>query len=361
MRLTFLLSSLRLTGGNRVIVEYANRLAERGHTCTLVAPGGSVDDDLQREIAAGVRVIESKVRLEERMGAIALLRLTLSLAHLAPQSDVILSTHTPTVVAGLIAGHILRKGVLAWFYQDYAAMFAGRQVELWLMRRALRWHRVAFVNSAWAGDEIRSQDPHKIVVTSVGISGMEVFAPVPANLRSADGMRTIVTMGDTRPRKGFADFLAAAELLPERFAGLQIKVVAREPLAFESTVPYTIVLRPSRAELARLLQSCSLFVLASRWESLGLPPLEAMACGAPVVLVDSGGVRDYAVDGENCLLVPPQNAPALANAMATVLEDTELAQRLSLAGPPTAARYDWEYLADRFERQLKSLVSRSEE
>jgi glycosyltransferase involved in cell wall biosynthesis len=84
-----------------------------------------------------------------------------------------------------------------------------------------------------------------------------------------------------------------------------------------------------------------------------------MACATPVVLVDSGGVRDYAVDGVNCLLTPPQDAPALANAMARVLADHELAQRLSHAGPATAARYDWERLTDRFEANLLRLLGQT--
>jgi len=357
MRLTFLLSSLRLAGGNRVIVEYANRLAERGHTCTLVAPGGSVDADLAAELAPAVRLIESRVPLADRMSAIALVRLTLSLAHLAPNSEIILSTHTPTVVAGFIAAHILRKGKLAWFYQDYAAMFAGRPVELWLMHHALRWHRVAFVNSAWAGEEIRAQAPEKIVVTGVGVSGLEALTPVPFDQRTRNDLRTIVTMGDSRARKGFGDFLAAVALLAERMPNLQLAIVSREPLEVPTALPHTVVLRPTRRELAALLQQCDLFVLASRWESLGLPPLEAMACAAPVVLVDSGGVQEYAVHEGNALLVPPQDAPALADAMQRVLEDDARAQRLSLAGPPTAARFGWDALADGFERDLERLTA----
>lgn len=359
MRLTFLLSSLRLAGGNRVIVEYANRLAARGHTCTLVVPGSSVDADLRAELGASVQLIESNIPLVDGMSKIAMARLSLSLAHLAPRSDVILSTHTPTVVAGFIAAHILRKGQLAWFYQDYAAMFAGRPAELWLMQHALRWHKVAYVNSAWAGMEIAEQAPQKIVVTGVGISGLELLTPVPFAERPKDAVRTIVTMGDVRERKGFGDFVAAANLLAQRMPNLRLEIISREPLEVATDLPHNVILRPTRAELAAHLQQCDLFVLASRWESLGLPPLEAMACAAPVVLVDSGGVRDYAVDGANCLLVPPQDAAALADAMQRVLQDDALAEKLSLAGPSTAARYAWDALTDGFERALLRMASPS--
>ena len=61
MRISFILSSLRLSGGVQVVVEYANRLAERGHRVTLVAPAGTIDAEIEAEIAQDVRVRESRV------------------------------------------------------------------------------------------------------------------------------------------------------------------------------------------------------------------------------------------------------------------------------------------------------------
>ncbi|MGL4648872.1 MAG: hypothetical protein ACRC1H_05645, partial [Caldilineaceae bacterium] len=140
MRLTFLLSSLRLSGGLRDITEYANRLATRGHTVTLVTPGGTVDPDMRAELVPQLHLRESPVRFDDGMSKAGLARLSLSLAQTAPSSDMILATHTPTVVAGYIATHLLRKGRPAWFYQDYTSMFEGRPVESWLMARALHWN-----------------------------------------------------------------------------------------------------------------------------------------------------------------------------------------------------------------------------
>ena len=91
-------------------------------------------------------------------------------------------------------------------------------------------------------------------------------------------------------------------------------------------------------------------------EGFGLPPLEAMACGAPVVLTDSGGVRDYARHEDNCLLVPPRDPQALAAAMLRILTDPVLADCLRRAGPPTTARFTWEAAVDRFEAALRDVV-----
>jgi len=67
-------------------------------------------------------------------------------------------------------------------------------------------------------------------------------------------------------------------------------------------------------------------------------------------------VREYARHGENCLMVPPRDPGALANAMARVLTDATLAERLRRNGPPTAARFKWDSTVDRFEQALQDLA-----
>jgi glycosyltransferase involved in cell wall biosynthesis len=81
-----------------------------------------------------------------------------------------------------------------------------------------------------------------------------------------------------------------------------------------------------------------------------------MASATPVVLTDSGGVRDFAQDGYNCRLTPPRQPAALAAAMLEVLTDGALAERIAAGGPPTAQRYDWERVTDHFERTLAALA-----
>lgn len=80
------------------------------------------------------------------------------------------------------------------------------------------------------------------------------------------------------------------------------------------------------------LQSADGFVLASRHEPLGVAYMEAMACGLPVIGTDAGGVRELISHGENGILVPPEDAHALADAMELVMQDAPLRQRLGAEG-----------------------------
>jgi glycosyltransferase involved in cell wall biosynthesis len=356
MRISFILPSLWLSGGMRVVVEYANRLTGLGHQIALVIPGNTLDPDMQAELHPDVRVLQSRIARSPRVGLEQMARLTWSLARAVPPSDVVLSTHTSTTAAGLLAGRLFRRGRLVWLYQDYREMFIEKPFEDWLMRHALRWHEAALVVSGYSEQELHSYAPGRVVIVGEGLSHPELFQPLPAAAqRSAGTRRTILFLGDMRPRKGLFDFLQAAELVYGKVRDIELHIVSKETCTIESDVPFEYVYRPTRAELARMYATCDLFVSASWWESFGLPPLEAMACGAPVVLTDSRGVREYARPEENCLIVPIHDPAALAGAMVRVLTDADLVERLRRNGPPTAARFTWERAVDRFEQALTNL------
>jgi len=108
--------------------------------------------------------------------------------------------------------------------------------------------------------------------------------------------------------------------------------------------------------LAQILSAADVFVFPSLFESFGLPPLEAMACGTAVVCTDSGGVREYARHGFNCLLVPPGQVAPLANAILKLVNSPTLRQQLIANGLATAAIWSWFRLYDELYRLLPMLA-----
>ena len=362
MKLTFLLSSLWLSGGVRVVIEFANRLTLRGHSVALVYPGGTLDRDLASEISPQVKLIETPVKRASRMNLFQSLMLTWSMAQQTPASDIILPTHTPATPAGWIASRLMHKGECVWFYQDYIEMFQGKPLETWLVKNALRWQKGALVVSEYSKQELASFVQHKpVLVSSEGLSHAEYFHPIPTSERRPDGAepRAILYLGDNRPRKGLYDFLEAAKIVYRQFPGIRLVIVSKEDCEIPSEIPSEFIYRPAREDLARLYATCAVFVLASWWESFGLPPLEAMACGAPVVMTDSRGVRDYAKPGVNCLMVEPHDVQTLADAILTVLRQPDLADRLRKNGPETASQFTWARAVEQFENGLLQITGKS--
>ena len=119
-----------------------------------------------------------------------------------------------------------------------------------------------------------------------------------------------------------------------------------------------VVVGPSQEELAQLYREALVYVCTSRFETWGLPALEAMASGTPVVSTSHGGIISFAEDGINALLTPIGDAAGLLAATRRVLDDPALAQRLATAGLETAHATTWpEVLRDVRSFYLDTLAS----
>ena len=105
--------------------------------------------------------------------------------------------------------------------------------------------------------------------------------------------------------------------------------------------------------LAKLYSSADAFLYTSYAEGFGLPPLEAMACGTPVVMSDNKGSRDYAISNFNTLVSQPGDVNSLANNLLKVLQDGKLRERLIENGLETAKKFTWTSTVDNFEKALK--------
>jgi glycosyltransferase involved in cell wall biosynthesis len=107
--------------------------------------------------------------------------------------------------------------------------------------------------------------------------------------------------------------------------------------------------------LAKLYKASDVFLFTSYAESFGLPPLEAMACGTPVIMTDAKGTRDYAVNYSNAIVVNPGDSQAIAEAAYQVLINEALRRKLIEGGLETAKEWSWDVkfpLVERFYCEL---------
>ena len=101
-----------------------------------------------------------------------------------------------------------------------------------------------------------------------------------------------------------------------------------------------------RAEMPALLRSADLVACAPWYEPFGIVPLEAMACGVPIVATAVGGIVDTVVDGATGILVPPQRPDKLAAAMRELLAEPFWREAYGTAGVDRArSRYTWDRVA----------------
>jgi glycosyltransferase involved in cell wall biosynthesis len=115
----------------------------------------------------------------------------------------------------------------------------------------------------------------------------------------------------------------------------------------------TYVARPSQDELVdEIYNGSRAYLSSSRREGFGLPSLEAMACGCAAVTTDSGGPRDYAVDGQTARVVAVDDAVGLADALVGLLTDEPARLALAERGRRRALEFNWEHSAAELEAFL---------
>ena len=349
MRLTFLLWSLRTSGGLRVICGLADELIRRGHRVELLS---SRDDRDSFDLTSRLPVSAVPGPSLPVPGLANVWRAARLLARLPP-SDVLVANYYPTVYVALMA-RLLRghRGRIAYLVQGKESLFCQGMLRA-VKRQFVKWSYSLpvqlLVNTEWTAKEVLKKGQDHAHVIGAGID-TKVFRPLEGETRGEPGL--VMTTGRLQRLKGYADFVEAMRQARRERPDLRALVVTQEDIQLPGEVPGEVVRVRTDSELAHCYRRASLFVSSSWSEGLALPPLEAMACGTPTALTDSGGVREYAEHGRNCLMSPPGRPDALARNITQLLGSAELRKRFSEAGPRVASRYSWTQVADLFEKAL---------
>lgn len=223
--------------------------------------------------------------------------------------------------------------------------------------RATRVADRILVNSSHTADDVERLYPRAMAKLVMVPHAVDDFTKgpvgaVPPEYGLTDGESYLLSMGNTKPNKDLPTLLRAfAKVAPERI-GLKLLLVGREVPGYvesilgddrsASRIHFTG--RVDDATLRALYAQASAFVFPSTYEGFGLPPLEAMTFGTPVVAADSSSLPE--VTGGAALLFPAGDTGALAHAIVRVLDDGVLRARLSEAGPRRAADFSWERTAE---------------
>jgi len=197
-------------------------------------------------------------------------------------------------------------------------------------------------------------------VFAVPEAARQVFRPMPAveatiiRKRLGIGDDFLLFVGTIEPRKGLQTLLRAFEQIAEGNKTLQLVMagqrgwLAQELLKeiSESTFADRIKLTGylNDEELRALYSSCRIFVYPSIYEGFGLPPLEAMACGAPVIVSCIASVVE--VCAEAALLIEPKSVSSLIIGINKLLDDQNLRSQLIAAGRRQAAQTSWSRTAE---------------
>jgi len=298
VHVAFLEPHLRVAGGIRRVLELGNELVRRGHQVTYLLPSSEPLACDWMECLGRIDHIEACFQ--------------------RPFDVLVFNEESQWALADLFK----RVDLTVYYILSYAVLYdkAGS-------RQSYRYPvDLRLANSNWTADCIEQEIGVRPIVV-LGGANSKHFRPVKVAKRY-----DVLTYGSERPVKGTAEVEEACRRVGARLEKYEGKNLPQERMAYEYC-------------------AAKVFAVGSYVEGFGQPGFEALVCGVPLVTTDNGGCREYAIDEETALVVPPKDVDALAAAIQRLLNDHELASRLRRNGLKLVEEKfgGWSECARRFE------------
>ena len=359
MKITFVLPGYpwRPVGGFRVVYEYANGLAQRGHEVSVVHPRRLANDvpaatssgSLRLRLQAGrLRnlIIRPAVRWAPIDERVKMLYVPEPLPRYVPDGDAVFATAWQT--AEYVGAYPEGKGRRCYLVQHYE-VWSGPSEQ---------------VDATWRA-------PLKKVVIARWLyeKGLELGVAATQMMHIPNGIdharyRIVRPIENRRPRvamlysplswKASEDGIRALELARRRVPELEARLFGTGPRPKDLPRWIDYFRDPAQTRLIEnIYNGSSIYLCSSLAEGWALPPAEAMACGCALVSTDIGGVRDYAQHEVTALLSPPGNPAGLSTAVLRLLTDEDLRNRIARSGNERIKAFTWERSTDLLEQFLE--------
>jgi glycosyltransferase involved in cell wall biosynthesis len=364
------------SGGARAIFEIANGLSERGHDVTIVSLQGThtwfplnVDVIYAKEpylikILDPINKLRSKPSFEySSLGGIFNWfklgfepDLIKPLIRITPECDINIATWFSTS----FAVYRSEKGIPFYFFQDFEELVEplGHYC-IKMFKESLYLPLHIITGSNWLKDWINENYGKNAIVSGYGIDH-NIFYPRQDVIKDINGPKVMAIFRGGK-YKGDQDMIDSLNILSDKISDLTLIAVGNkqifQTLINNNTIKFNYKLfeNPDDDLMAGLYSSSNIFTFPSHKEGFGLPPLEAMACGTPVVTTDSLGVRDFVENRENAILVPIKDPIQLAEGMHEILTNNVLSKKFIENGLKTVKKYKWENIIDIFENTFENI------
>lgn len=354
MRITFVLPSpeRKPVGGFRVVYEYADALALRGHEVSLCYSLRLPFINSNYKKPFLVRYVGHHLLGTKRPGWFnfkSKIRLSIisevSNKHI-PDGDVVIATFWPTAYA--VNELAASKGKKFYLIQHHEA-WAGDEE---LVNGSYMLGLNNIVIAKWLKSVVEDMDGRVAAHIPNGVS-LNIFK-LKTPIEARDQL-SVAMMYHEHEWKGVRDGIAALETVGRNFPKLKSTMFGVYPRPKWLPDWFDYVYNPPQTVLADIYNRNAVFVSPSWIEGFGLPGAEAMACGCALATTDSGGVRDYAKHEETALLSPPKDPEALSNNIIRLISDAAFRINMAKKGFAFIQNSSWEKAANKLEKVLIEL------
>lgn len=361
VKITFILPTIGMSGGTKVVVIYAKELVRRGHSVFVVVqppnpiPMSAKIRSLVRGRGWPINAMRPPshfdgsgldFRILERPRAIT--------DEDVPDADVVIATWWLT--AEWVNALSAKKGAKVYFIQGHE-VFAHLPVDRCKMTYRLPLHKI--VVAPWLKEVMLSEYGDAVVDLVPNCVDKRQFYSEPRGKQSAP---TVGLLYSSNAFKGVKLSLMALVKVRERFPALRILCFGSEPpspvLPLEDDVEFFLL--PPQEKIREIYSACDVWVTGSLSEGFNLPAMEAMACRTPVVSTRTGWPENAIRSGWNGVLVDVNDLDGLARGIEWVLSQNEQDWRtMSENAYATVAESCWEESAKLFEQALNHARQRA--
>lgn len=354
MKITFVMFSNALNGGNRVIGLVASELVARGHDVEVFKlphkkprlkailrhyigrgdpPRRRVDGPFLDPIMDRVTTLETRRPVLETD---------------LPDADVVVATWWET--APWINVLPPEKGAKVYFMQDYGA--PGQELEALIPTWKMPFTFITL--NRHLQDLIQAQNPDALVSIMRNAVDHNLFNARP---RARATRPTIGLLYRGKHSKGMDIASKALTRIRQDIPNLRVIAVGSDKEQLPDWVE--LVQKPDDQTLIEVYRSCDLWLFPSRMEGFGLPIIEAMACRTPVISTRVGGAEDVISDGENGYIVDIDDWQTMAQRATGLLTDSEANwAQMSQAAYDSVLDHTWSDAVDIFEDTLAKAVAK---
>lgn len=344
-KIVFVLPSIKTGGGNRVVIELSNELISKGILVDIVYPNNSLDLNTFK-CSEKINFIIIGTYKSSKFNKLKNLFITLSFLSknysntIFIFTDPIMSIFTP-----LVKNNKIYRFIQADDYSIFDDLMILKNNFFLLIYKFLTnisyGYKIDFLfNSKYTFNKFlniskRKDIDYNFVHPSIN---KEVF--FNQNIRQIN-KTNICIVARKHPLKGFIDFIKPFN--EGIIHGMDnVFVISHDDLSNFDLSGITLIKPKNDEEIAYYMNISHIFISTSWWEGFGLPPLEAMACGCAVMLTNSGGVNEYALPNQNCLMFEPKNQQELVEKLNYLIENKQLQNNFSYNAVRTAEHFSWE-------------------
>ncbi len=324
LHIVYVMHQVEVFGGVKVILEHANRLTDKGVKVTLVSnfpmptwypiKAEYISVPLDREVTTGI-----------------------------PECDVIVATSWNHINACIETG----IAPVVFFEQGGSHLFEWDNLPVErkeILKKMLSLPKFVFTVSNTGARKLKTIYGIENVPVFYNALDDKIFFPRNQPPGQTQEPYMLIVGSDKNEFKGIPDLIKAFEIINDRGCSLNLVWITKDrperPMG-------RVYVAPPQETIGDLFRGASVYVCGSYYECFALPPLEAMACGCPVVTTNNEGVLEYAKDRDNCLLAAMGSPESLTEKVIELHKNPELYSTIQKSGIKTAAKFCWEEIINK--------------